>query len=1121
MREVLEQPNIAVQDLPLPVARTLEGPSTGVGAAQLLALAASGGRIAGAQSLAEWQARLVEEIAAHIPGARATVYLAGAAVALPDSADDAPLRASLWVGETYLGQVIVQLAASEAVEERRALVQVLAQMAAPRLAALHGAAGAGAPELDLLKQVQRLGLVLDDQLDLPALYAEVVRVAAEMTGAESAVLLLENRPGGDLILQAGWGLPKGVAPHTYIESWSVADRVLADGEPLRIEHAPSDPRYTRPAFALAARSLLAVPVRHAGQVAGVLAVLSHTRYAAFGPAQADVLALLSHYASMGMDVAGLLEDRHEQIQQLSFLYAAVRKTRDYLQALVTGSGEAIITLDPVGNVLSWNPAASALLGYRVETALGRSLAALISPPGSTQLHDLVANVMRAETVSEFELVLRRADGSLVESEVTLSPVCDMDGQVLGVSMIGRDISARLATQREIRRHNQDLQVVNQVTTVVNQALDAGEMMAQALRIIYESCDLDAAAMLTYDGDGGVSLVVAEQAGGRRAHFAPQAGVAHLLNGVWTVATTAGERALNAAPPEVLALLARLDLNPVDFRHTLLLQASVANPALLILGRRRAWSDELGRRLLFETIAWQLGLGLNKAQLYDHITRTARVQSGLYDISRRIQSTPDIAAALPDVLDVLIELARADGGEIYLAPYPGASTLPRPSYPVARWGTPLPTEEGCHMALPLRRGAHDLGRIVLWRGGDGSPFADDDMAVAGAVADQLALALENRSLLARDLAALYETPAVKSAPLDLAQLTQRLLHQALTIAGVPGGAALLYDAATDDWEVAAAAGDLPAYWPLTPMQQRPLLDRLRQGHEPVLHGPVADAVLLLVPVLAGDRVVGAFALPGPLGPGGHSGLEVKLPFLSALAGRAGVLIDNMQLQLRAETLLIMEERNRIARAMHDGLAQGLTQIRNHCELISRLVRQDPARAERELAQVRADLKRSAGEVVRVIHALHPLALEEQDLASALQRLAEPFTIQGRLQVDLNLLAAPPNLPPQIELILFRVAQEALSHVAYRAGATHCRLALAAREHAVVFTLQDNGGGFGRNMVMEGAADLQHGLRHLYERIAEFGGELDVLREPGVGTRLVVTLPYGPARPDEDSVREGDS
>jgi hypothetical protein len=145
--------------------------------------------------------------------------------------------------------------------------------------------------------------------------------------------------------------------------------------------------------------------------------------------------------------------------------------------------------------------------------------------------------------------------------------------------------------------------------------------------------------------------------------------------------------------------------------------------------------------------------------------------------------------------VLTELARADGGEIYLAPYPGASAMPRPSYPVARWGTPFPADEGCHMALPLRRGEQDLGRIVLWRGADGSPFADDDIAVAGAVADQLALALENRSLLARDLAALYETPAVKGAPLDLAQLTQRLLHQALTIAGVPGGAALLYDAAT--------------------------------------------------------------------------------------------------------------------------------------------------------------------------------------------------------------------------------------------------------------------------------------------------------------------------------------
>src|SRR5215218_2471354 len=118
-----------------------------------------------------------------------------------------------------------------------------------------------------------------------------------------------------------------------------------------------------------------------------------------------------------------------------------------------------------------------------------------------------------------------------------------------------------------------------------------------------------------------------------------------------------------------------------------------------------------------------------------------------------------------------------------------------------------------ITLPLRRGGQHLGKLVLACAPGRGAFGENDLALAGAVADQLALALENRSLLVRDLATLYAAPQLDRVRLDLPELLAQLLAQVQTIAPIQGAAALLYDSETDDWQVVAEAGRLPDYWPL--------------------------------------------------------------------------------------------------------------------------------------------------------------------------------------------------------------------------------------------------------------------------------------------------------------------
>jgi PAS domain S-box-containing protein len=1246
--------------------RISAGPGDGEGGG-LAALAAGSARIAATQTLAEWRTVLTEEIGGQVPGCTCTIHRA--ADVLPTTEQPAYLMVPLGCDGECLARLVVRDPAGRLVGEARAAIGVLASVAALRLAHLPDritrALQDSERELTVLRRLQELGQALRPRPDGPSLPHEVVRLAAELTGAETATLMLDEPGGRGLILAAEWGHPDGPRPRCYLGRWGVADQVIRSGQVVLIDHAPTDARYAPPAFGAPCQSLLGVPLHGTDRVIGSLNVTNHTTPFAFHQTHIDLLATLAGYAARSIEVAARLEEHQEQIRQLRYLhqhapdlirvpvlpalfhdaagmaaalfgtdqaaiytsgdtpdsftlvasagldagtraalrvipgwvyahwqgsatpvdrvigplradpyvvpewharcqalgvpallvlplvdertgllgfilglgqhrsdftpgilaagrlfanqitaalrnaqlYAEVRETRDYLQALVAGSGEAIITLDLTGTVLSWNPAATTLLSYEPGQAIGNALAGLVNPPGLSHLADGLAQTLRGETVREFETRLRRADGRLAEVLLALSPIRGHDNQVLGVSIIGRDIGARLAAEREMQRHNDDLQVMNLVTTAVNQVLQADEMLQRSVLTLCNSSVLDAVCALVPDLEGGLTLTVCERRGAtpRQERFAPGPEASALLEQARHLRPDPTARFSQADAVPLAVLLERLHIAADGFAHSMVLPVEVAppHPAWLLLGRRGAWSGGANEQLLFETVAWQIGLGLNKARLYEHVSRAAHEQHSLYDISRRIQSAPDIEATLPDVLEVLLDLGHAAGGEVYLAQNLGTALPPRPPTRVAVAGA-IPAAEARRLELPMRHGEQTLGSIVLSRPASHAPFRAEDHALAGAVADQLALALENRRLLVRDLAVLDAVPRVKSAPLHLEQLVARLLAQAQTIAATSAGVAFLYDSDTDDWQVAAESGIMPAYWPLPLAQRRALLDELRRQRDSLRFTPpeaAAGALLLLVPMLADDRLVGAFALPGAP----EHGLPAREPFLSALAGRAAVIIANQQLQVRAEELLILEERTRIAREMHDGLAQTLTQIRNRCEYINRILHMDPARATAELEQVRADLKQSVAEVVRMINALRPLTLDELGLAGALRKLAEEFTLGGRLRIDVDLPAEDPRLPPQIELTVFRVVQEALNSVVRHSGADSCWLTLQVSTGNIIVSVQDNGTGFGLAPGIPLLDGPHRGLTHIRERIRDLGGVLTIISTPGGGTQLVATLP----------------
>src|SRR5262249_51401426 len=121
-----------------------------------------------------------------------------------------------------------------------------------------------------------------------------------------------------------------------------------------------------------------------------------------------------------------------------------------LAALVESSDDAIISQSLDGSILSWNRGAQALYGYTADEVVGKPLVLLVPPDHPDEIPQLIARLARGERIEHFETVRVRKDGSRVDVSLTISPIKNADGQIIGASKIARDISDRKRTETGLR-----------------------------------------------------------------------------------------------------------------------------------------------------------------------------------------------------------------------------------------------------------------------------------------------------------------------------------------------------------------------------------------------------------------------------------------------------------------------------------------------------------------------------------------------------------------------------------------------------------------------------------------------------------------------------------------------
>jgi signal transduction histidine kinase len=258
----------------------------------------------------------------------------------------------------------------------------------------------------------------------------------------------------------------------------------------------------------------------------------------------------------------------------------------------------------------------------------------------------------------------------------------------------------------------------------------------------------------------------------------------------------------------------------------------------------------------------------------------------------------------------------------------------------------------------------------------------------------------------------------------------------------------------------------------------------------------------MPIIDGDEILGELFLANKQNPGGFTAEDEEL--LRLLAGHAAIALVNARLYERSRELSIVEERNRIARELHDAVTQKLFSLRLTAEAAAALIPRDPRRAGAEVDTVRRLAAEAAEELRSVVVGLRPVDLAGDGLDVALRKQAQLFDRVHRATVAFR-GGRVPRLAPEREEAVYRIAQEAL-HNALRHGApNHVYVDLHVRNGSLVLEVTDDGNGFDPDAPAQAAHRL--GLASMRERARAVGGRLAVTSQLRAGTTLRLEVPTG--------------
>jgi signal transduction histidine kinase/ligand-binding sensor protein len=418
-----------------------------------------------------------------------------------------------------------------------------------------------------------------------------------------------------------------------------------------------------------------------------------------------------------------------------------------------------------------------------------------------------------------------------------------------------------------------------------------------------------------------------------------------------------------------------------------------------------------------------------------------------------------------------------------------------------------------LAIPLQRSDRILGVAVGATVQGPRSFTAEEIDLALGIAGAAALAIENAGLFEETRRRLAEVESFARVIVGLLGESQLegvldiVCTEAQNLIGATGSAVLLLE--EDGWLHVVHSSGRPR-----PGFERVSLDRSIAGMaiergEPVLTSQPDDHAhayeltpgvgeLLAMPLRASGGVIGA--LDAVNKPGGFTADDVRV--MQIFASQAAVAIEHARLHRQAAQLAVVEERQRLARELHDSVTQALYGVTLFAKAASTaLAAGKQETAAGYLQKLRETAQDATADMRLLVFQLHPPALEKEGLVGVLQARLAAVEARAGLKTELQIEGEERRLPIDVEEELYGMAQEGLNNVLKHAKATRVRLRLEFRDEGVSLEVRDNGLGFDPAARVTGGV----GLRSIAERAARVQGRWTLVSQPDQGTRLVIDVP----------------
>ena len=435
------------------------------------------------------------------------------------------------------------------------------------------------------------------------------------------------------------------------------------------------------------------------------------------------------------------------------------------------------------------------------------------------------------------------------------------------------------------------------------------------------------------------------------------------------------------------------------------------------------------------------------------------------------------------------------------------------------GFPRHAVSGPFLGLPISLWGRVFGAVCLGRREGGPPFEHDDEGEMALVGAQAGVALDHARLLQEGRLrqrALVAVKEVSQAILDgrhtddVLQLTAGWARTLVcaSFAGVatpePGGDTMLQRVA--DGERAAevmgmsfaAAGSISG----DVMRTRQPVSVENVSRDPRVSQPIVQlggmGPALFVPLAVGERVFGTLAVANAKG-GSHFSPE-DLLLVQTFAAEAAVALQYGQIRAELERLSVMEERERIAMDLHDGVIQALFVVGLSLQGAQAVV-DDPSAVSTRLADAVGSIDRAIRDLRDYIFGLQPSELPDDQLERSLREVAAIFqrACDLSISVDIDPSAASTLCLRSADVI--QAAREAISNAIRHSGGDELTLTLMVDDGEAVLEVRDNGSGFDPHQV----AGHGNGLPNLRNRADALGGRLQIETEPGIGSAVRIRVP----------------